>query len=70
MADADDYHSVFQELRSAYLASADDVDDGADYHNGFPPKFNSVQEPPSSAVFGRKKERFMSHIQTTRQDNS
>ena len=36
MVDTDDYHSIFQELRSAYLASADDVDDGADYHNGFP----------------------------------
>ena len=36
-AEHDDYLTVFHDLKEAYLASADDIDDGADFH-GFNPQ--------------------------------
>ena len=40
-ANNDEYEQVFDELRSLYLASYENDDDGADYHPKRPPKENN-----------------------------
>ena len=47
-SETDEYETVFNDLRAAYISSRADGDDGADYAPQMNPKNNLVQDPPKA----------------------